>query len=112
MSDKLVTQDSIAALLNDARGYRFVQHVVGRALVALFERQTKDEQAVNDTRVWNAVGFASSDARSGSLTAKSYLKNKSLLDWQVDNWTRDFRGRPRLCKYHKQLNQIAMEKAA
>lgn len=109
---KLVTRESLEALLADDRGHEFVQHVVGRALVALFDRQTKDEQATDDTHEWNTVGFSGADARSGSITAKTYLKNGRLLDWQVDAWTRDFRGRPRLCKYHKQLNDIAVKKAA
>lgn len=109
---KLVTRESIEALLNDPRGHEFVQHVVGRALVALFERQTADEQASNTTEVHNTVGFAGADGRSGALTAKSYLKNGRLAEWQVEQWTRPFRGRPRLCKYHRQLNEIAQEKAA
>ncbi len=109
---KQVTRESIEELLNDVRGHEFVQHVVGRALVAIFRLQTDSEANSNTTNEWNSVGFAQSDARSGSLTAKSYLKNKSLLDWQVAQWTRDFRGRPRLCKYHKQLNEVAVSKAA
>lgn len=109
---KLVTRDSLAQMLrNEQRAY--VEAVVGRALVALLQRQTKDEQATNDTRVWNSVGFSGADARSGTLTAKSYLKRKALEDWQIEKWTKPARnGYPRLCKYAEQLNQIALEKAA
>lgn len=109
--EKLVTRESLKALLSDERGHEFVQHVVGRALVALFNRQTESEKNVNDTQVWNSVGFSSSDAKSGSLTAKYYLKHRCLLDWQVAKWTQEFRGRPRLCKYVRQLNEIANIKA-
>ncbi len=109
---KLVTRDTLAQMLrNEQRAY--VEAVVGRALVALLQRQTKDEQATNDTRVWNSVGFSGADARSGTLTAKSYLKRKVLEDWQIEKWTKPARnGYPRLCKYAEQLNQIALEKAA
>jgi hypothetical protein len=88
------------------------QHVIGRALVALFRRQTEAERQTNDTRVWNTVGFSGADARRGSLTAKYYLKHKSLLDWQVEQWMRPARnGLPRLCKYTRQLNEIAIQRA-
>ncbi len=106
----LVTHESIEELLNDPRGHEFVQHVVGRAMVALFDRQTEDEKVSNDTREFNTIGFSGADARQGSLTAKYYRKHKKLQDWQVAQWTRDFRGRPRLCKYHRQLNEIAEAK--
>ena len=107
----LVTRDSIRTLLNDPRP-EFVMHVVGKALVGIFNNQTSDEQASNQTSKHNNIGFSGSDARSGSLTAKSYLKYKRLLDWQVERWTRiqPKTGYPKLCKYHNQLNQIALDK--
>lgn len=109
---KLVTHETLEAMLSDPRGHRFVQHVVGRALVALFKRQTVDERVQHTASHYNSIGFAGPDARSGSLTAKYYMKHNRLEEWMVEQWTKDFRGRPRLCKYHRQLNQIAMEKAA
>ncbi len=107
-----VTRDSLTALLNDERGHEFVQHVVGKACVGLFNRQTEAEKVDNDTKILNMEGFSGSDARQGSLTAKYYLKHKTLLHWQVDQWTKEWRGRPRLVKYWKQLSQIATAKAA
>ena len=101
-----------ATLLNLLRDDAKRQHVIGRALVALFNRQTRSEQAANHTDNLNWVGFSGSDARDGSITAKYYIKHKSLLPWQVDNWMKDFRGFPRITKYARQLNQIAQEKAA
>lgn len=106
-----VTRDSLTTLLNDERGHEFVQHVVGRACVVLFNRQTRDEQVDNDTKMLNMEGFSGSDARQGSLCAKYYLKHKKLLDWQVAQWTKEWRGRPRLSKYWKQLNEAAAVKA-
>jgi len=86
--------------------------MVGRALVALLKRQTNEEQNSNDTREENGIGFSGADARSGSLTAKSFIKYKGrLLDWQLDKWTKATRnGYPRISKYHRQLNEIALEK--
>lgn len=107
----LVTKESLAALINTADEAKKIK-IVGRALVALLERQTKDEQQSNDTHQHNTVGFSSADGKSGTLTAKSYLKSKTLLPWQLERWTRPAsNGLPRICKYARQLNEIAEEKA-
>jgi hypothetical protein len=107
---QIVTRDSIRNMLNnDNRAY--VEAVIGRALLALLDRQTEDEKIAADTRVWNAVGFSGADAKSGTLTAKFFAKHGKLLDWQVDKWMKKAKnGYPRLCKYAKQLNEIALEK--
>lgn len=108
----IVTKQTLNVLLNQADKAKKIQ-IVGRALVALFERQTDAEKSADATTNLNGIGFASSDARSGSLTAKSFLKNKTLLDWQLDRWMAPQRdGFPRICKYVKQLNEIAVAKAA
>lgn len=107
---QVVTRDTIRNMLrNDNRKY--VEAVIGRALLALLDRQTEDEKRAADTRVWNAVGFSGADAKSGTLTAKFYAKHGKLLDWQVEKWTKKSKnGYPRLAKYAKQLNEIALEK--
>lgn len=105
-----VNRSTLIQLLADERGHEFVQHVVGRACVALFNRQTESEQVHNDTNVLNYEGFSGSDARQGSLTAKYYLKHRRLEEWMVEQWTKEWRGRPRLAKYWKQLNEAAQEK--
>lgn len=106
----IVTKDSLREMLSSPN-QEYVIQVVGRALVGIFERQTASEKSSNHTEVHNGIGFAGCDARSGTLTAKSFLKNKTLLDWQLAQWTRvGASGYPRLCKYSKQLNQIALEK--
>ena len=57
--------------------------------------------------------FTSADALSGSLTAKYYLKHKTLQGWQVDRWTKlNKRGDMRIAKYWAQLARAAEEKAA
>lgn len=85
--------------------------VLGHALVALFQRQTRDEQSTNQTNKTNNVGFAGSDARTGSISAKYYIKYKTLLPFTVETWLRpNANGRRRICKYSKQLQRIAQEK--
>jgi hypothetical protein len=106
-STTIVTKDSIKKLLEE----RDPAHVVGRALVVIFQRQTKNEQADNQTSERNDVGFTGFDGKGGSLTAKSYLKRGTLQDWQIKKWTKIGKdGYPRICRYHKQLNEAAIEK--
>lgn len=102
-----VTRESLHEMLqNDNTNY--VQAVIGRALFALFLRQTEDERESNDTRQANSIGFSGADGRSGSLTAKYWMKHKRLETWMVEKWMKPARnGFPRLCKYARQLNEIA-----
>jgi hypothetical protein len=107
MTKPLVTRESLQKMLDEADDIK-LQHIVGRALVVLFNNQTQDEKHANTTNKDNGIGFTGADAHSGCITAKSYIKNKSLLDWQVERWTRPARsGFSRLTKYHKQLNAAA-----
>lgn len=106
----LVSRESLQQML-DAADAEKRQHIVGRALVVLFQRQTESEKAGNVTDRHNNVGFTSGDARGGSLTAKTYIKNRKLEQWQVDKWLKvQANGFARLTKYHKQLNEAAIEK--
>lgn len=87
---------------------QYVTKVVGRALVVLMKNQTEDERRANTTNRDNGIGFTGADARSGCLTAKSFLKNGTLLDWQLERWLRKgTNGFSRLTKYHAQLNEAA-----
>jgi len=107
-----ITQDKLIGMLKSERP-GFKEAVIGRALVAIFKRQTKDEQAVNVTNCHNGIGFTGADAHSGCITAKYYIKHRTLLDWQVERWTKTNRnGVPRIAKYWKQLDQIARERQA
>jgi hypothetical protein len=91
----------------------YVIAVIGRALVVLLNRQTREESQANITNTHNMMGFTSGDARSGCIGAKYWLKHKTLQDWQVEQWTRvGSRGYPRLAKYWKQLDEEAQLKAA
>lgn len=99
-----VTRKSLQTML-DNPNQKYVAAVIGRALVVLFNNQTRDEQSMNATNKDNGIGFTGADAHSGSITAKYYIKHKTLMDWQIARWTkRGTRGYSRLAKYHKQLN--------
>ncbi len=106
----IVTRETIQAMLENPN-QDYVKAVVGRALVAIFNNQTESEKSANGTTELNGIGFSGADGRSGVLTAKSYLKNRTLADWQVERWTKPGKnGFARLTKYAKQLNEIAMAK--
>lgn len=105
---EIVTRDSLIQMLNDASEEKR-QQIVGRALVAIFNKQTFSEKSSNLTNHDNMLGFSSADAKTGSLTAKFFLAHKRLDQWQMDLWLRDFRGHPRITKYARQLNLIAIE---
>lgn len=108
----IVTKSSLHNMIEQADAAKRA-HIIGRACVVLFNRQTEDEKSSDETRHDNMRGFTSSDAHSGSLTAKSYLKNRKLADWQVERWTkRNVKGTMRIAKYWRQLDEAAKEKAA
>ena len=79
---------------------------VERAIVVLYERQTKDEQRTSSTRVHNKMGFASCDARSGTYMAKWVLSGKHL----DGKWLE--KARKMAKKYTRQLLEAAAEKEA
>lgn len=106
----IVTKESLKKMLDDADDAKRGR-IVGRALVGLFDRQTEDEKAANDTKKHNTIGFAACDAKSGSLTAKYFIKNGQLLQWQLDRWLKKQPdGYPRICRYVRQLDEIARAK--
>lgn len=113
MSEKIVTRESLQKMIDENQGTDFLVHLVGRALVILFERQTNAEQSSNTTNEHNTIGFTGADGYSGCLTAKSYLKSKRLADWQLEKWVgKNKNGFSRIVKYHRQLNEAAIEKKA
>ena len=88
-----------------------VKHMVARALVALYTRQTPDEQETQSTKHLNVQGFAGPDADIGSSMAKYYMRSGNLTNAQIAVWTREGKnGKPKLCKYAKQLNEVAQSK--
>ena len=106
--EDIVTRESFMSMLIASRERQ--KKVVGRALVALMKRQTEDEKSSLQTKHENARGFSASDAKSGTLCARYFLKHGTLQDWQFANWMREEKSLPRIAKYVRQLNEIALEK--
>lgn len=108
----MLTRDQLADMIRNADNETKTR-IVGRALVVLFERQTMVEQQAHATTVSNNIGFAGCDARSGTLSAKAFLKNHTIQWRFVERWIKaDKHGRPYICKYHKQLAEAAEARAA
>lgn len=109
--NNLVTKESLQKLI-DTSSRKRQERIIGKALVHIFNRQTQAEKESNATSLNNSIGFASNDAYSGCLTAKAYIRNGGLLDWQLNRWVRkNKQGFSRITKYHRQLNEIAIRKA-
>jgi hypothetical protein len=96
-------------LLEDSeRGMR----AVGRALVALTELQTADEQRALESRHHNGKGFNSVDARIGMDNAADFKRYGYLKPVQLRYWRKpDKFGNVRICKYIEQLISVAKQKA-
>lgn len=106
----IVTRDNLRELLLGADEERRM-HIIGRALVVLYNRQTADEKRVMDTKESNGIGFAGCDAKQGSYGAQQYIRTQKIDKYQVQAWMRMSRGAPRICKYNRQLNEAAVERA-
>lgn len=107
---RIITRDSFNKMLET---HLKKDQVIGRALVVLFNRQNQDERQNNTTQHLNLRGFTPGDARSGCITAKYFIKHKTLLDWQIERWMKkNDKGIPRIAKYWAQLDEAAREKQA
>lgn len=85
---------------------------VCRALVVLNQHQTADEQATEDTRHRNGMGFKPCHARMGTSMAKFYEARGYLSPKQIAYWRKtDKRGNMRIGIYWKQLMRAAEAKA-
>jgi len=89
---------------------------VYRGLVAIYERQTADEQSTESTNHLNGVGFNGRDARFGSSLAKQIIgwnntpPARRTYRYPLSR-TQLEKGRNLLRKYAGQLARIANEKA-
>lgn len=105
----IVTRESLHQMITEANSVKRY-HIVGRALVVLLNRQTREEQRAERTEVTNGVGFSSVDAEFGTICAKAYQEHR-LSTRMVDYWLRTGKsGFYKICKYHKQLNDEAVAK--
>jgi hypothetical protein len=72
MAQKTWTRTEIEALINSN------DRAVERAMVAIWERQTRDEQATETTRHHNGIGFSGWTAKSGTYFANWVRSGRSL----------------------------------
>jgi len=95
MTTKNWNKDTIRELLakNDT--------AVERAILAIFKRQTEDEQATSDTRHTNGRGFSQAHAKRGSHLAKWILSGRHLSGKFQEQ------GRKIAMRYARQLAEIA-----
>jgi hypothetical protein len=83
-----------------------------RALLALTERQTKDEQESEATFYKNGRGFRPCHAHRGVSMAKFFNERGFLTQKQIDYWRIPSKktGKPRISIYAGQLAEIANSK--
>ena len=74
---------------------------VERAIVAIYRRQTAEEQQVQDTRESNGVGFSGAHAQVGSYYATWILSGKHLSGKHLE------KARNMAKRYTRQLVEIA-----
>jgi hypothetical protein len=72
MAQKTWTRIEIEALINTN------DRAVERAMVAIWERQTRDEQVTEATRHHNGIGFSGWTAKSGTYFANWVRSGRSL----------------------------------
>lgn len=75
-----------------------------RGLLRIYEYQTTDEKATQDTRHWNNVGFSGVDAEILSSFAEQLLKGRTLSEKQMAIVFRKMK------KYARQLDGVAQAK--
>ena len=80
---------------------KYSQGWLERAILAIYKRQTADEQRAEDTRYKNHIGFNAADAHYLTYCAKWLLKGKHLSEHHIE------KARSRVIKYCGQLVQIA-----
>lgn len=79
---------------------------VERAIVAIYRRQTADEQSAGDTKHSNGVGFSGADASLGSYYARWILSGRSLTGKHL------IKARTMSHKYVRQLVEVATTRLA
>jgi len=72
-----------------------------RAIVAIYDRQTEDEKAIQDAKERNNVGFNKPDSGRGSYFAKWIKDGRHLSGKHLE------KARKMMIKYSGQLEKIA-----
>jgi hypothetical protein len=63
---------------------RMSDKAVDRAIIALYDRQTRDEQMVSDTKHTNKIGFSAAHAKLGSYYGRWCKSGRSLSGRHLD----------------------------
>ena len=92
---KKYTKDEIVTQIQNNRAWAV------RALMAIYERQTADEQVAETNHIHNGAGFTSFDAPILTSMAKFYEQKHFLTDKQLGVV------RKRIVRYHRQLFELA-----
>jgi hypothetical protein len=74
-----------------------------RGILAVYSKQTQDEQKVKQARHRNGYGFNSADASYLSYVAEFLLSGRKLSGYNIE------KARKRMLKYSGQLARIANE---
>jgi hypothetical protein len=90
-------------LLND-------KSVLIKALVALNDRQTIDEQNSLATKYLNNAGFRPCHAAAGTGMVKFFKSRGFLSDKQISFWVANRLGKPRILIYFNQLYKIHLKR--
>ena len=106
----IITKSWIVQYIKE-KPFFLAKAMVGRALWRLWRRQTADEQRDKKTKHRNARGFNAFDAVPGSIAGQYYDKHGTITDQMFAEWTalRGRGGYPKICRYSRQLNEIAGE---
>ena len=99
ISPELLTKEFIKTMLLSDHNWLY------RGIVAIFKKQTYDEQQTESTKEDNGVGFNGVDAYMLSSFAKQIMGGKTLSAKQMAI------AKKKMPKYAGQLLQIAKEKA-
>lgn len=84
------------------------KHVIGRALVALNERQTEDEQRIKTTKYRNGRGFRPCHAHMGTSMANFYADRNHLTPKQVTYWTKPTQKVKNYYNRHQKVSRISL----
>ena len=95
---KIWTRDEIDAILRSNNA------AVERAIIRLFERQTRTEQISESTHLHNSVGFSACHAKNGTYYAKWIQSGRHLTGTHLE------KARKIALVHSKQLVEIANTK--
>lgn len=95
------TEQSIKELLTEDTNPNY-QHAVTRAIIAIYNNQTLEEQKCEGTITNNGIGFSASDAHLGTYMAKFAIKSQRDISGKFL-----VKAQKMAIKYRRQLTEIA-----